>query len=78
MRRTLHETMTEEGARILLAGLYEKGIMPHSYLRREAEALRVCQDVQREWLQEEIASPLFATLLWEAVWRLRARERDRQ
>jgi hypothetical protein len=49
MRRTLHETMVEEGARILLAGLYERGIMPHSYLRREAEALSVCLDVQRAW-----------------------------
>ena len=76
MRRTLHETMTEEGARILLAGLYEKGIMPHSYLRREAEALQFCQDVQREWLRGEIASPLFTAVLWEVHRRLRARERD--
>jgi hypothetical protein len=76
MRRTLHETMAEEGARILLAGLYEKGIMPHSYLRHEAEALRACEEVQRGWLRGEIASPLFDTVLWEVHRRLRARERD--
>jgi hypothetical protein len=78
MRRTLHETMAEDGARILLAGLYENGVMPHSYLRREAEVLRACQDVQREWLRGEIASPLFNAVLWEVVRRLRARERDKE
>jgi hypothetical protein len=78
MRRTLHKAMVDAGARILLSGLYEKGIMPHSYLRREAGVLGVCEDVQQEWLRGEIASPLFNTVLWEVHRRLRARERDRE
>ena len=78
MRRTLHHTMVEEGARILLIGLYAKGMLPHSYLRREAEALQTCRDVQREWLRGEIASPLYKALLWEVVRRLRATETRRE
>jgi hypothetical protein len=78
MHRTLHDIMAEEGGRILLSGLYEKGIMPHSYLRREAEVLHLCKDVQREWLRGEIASPLFSTVLWEVVRRLRTKERERE
>ena len=76
MHRTLHDTMVEEGARILLAGLYEQGLMPHSYLCREAEVLRLCKDVQRDWLRGEITSPLFTTVLWEVIRRLKAREQD--
>jgi hypothetical protein len=74
VRNTRHEIMVAEGARILLTGLYDYGVMPHIFLRREAEVCGVCQDVQRAWLRGEIASPLAMNLLWEVVWRLRMRE----
>lgn len=76
MQNTLHERMVAEGGRILLSNLYAYGFIPPSFLRREAEALSVCNDVQRAWLREEIASPLAIDLLWEVVWRLLAREKD--
>ncbi len=73
MRCTLHEIMVAEGARMLRTGLYDYGCMPHAFLRREAEVWSVCEEVQHAWLRGEIISPLAVDLLWEVVWRLRAR-----
>jgi hypothetical protein len=76
MRRTLHDTMVEEGARVLLEGLYENGVLPPSYRHRKKVVLRFCHHVEREWLRGEIASPLFDILLGEVIRRLKAMEQD--
>ena len=71
--RTLFDLMLEEGAYLLMEGLYTHGLMPHPFLRRETEILQICQDVERDWLTGEIASPLLKDVLREASRRLKAR-----
>jgi hypothetical protein len=76
MRRTLHDTMVEEGGRVLLAALYENGVLHPSYQRQKEEVLRLCRQVEREWLRGEIASLIFETLLCEVIRRLKTMEQD--
>lgn len=72
--KTLFDLMVEEGAHLLMEGLYAHGMVPHPFLRREAELLQVCEEVERDWLKGEIESPLLKDVLWEVSRRLRARE----
>lgn len=71
---TLFDIMVEEGAYLLRIGLFAQGMVPHPFLRRQAEIHKVCQEVERDWLRGHIASPLFKDVLWEVYRRLRARE----
>ena len=66
--QTLHDATVDEGARLLMDGLRDRGLVPAGCPVDTVR--RVCRRVQSEWLRGENVIPLFKGLLAEARRRL--------